>query len=117
MMETLPNGVAPMPNLVIGGRPYRVGAKGGRVAQAWQWMWDNMSPTEYTEGRELAERAAARFDLMQSSLLTHLSRMVRDGKIEVDYRYMPFQARRLKANGEMSTFTTRQKCAFYRIKR
>jgi len=105
-----------MPEVVVGGRPYRPGAKNGKVLPAWQWMWDHLSAAEYTEGRDLTARAAARNEIKQSTLLTHLSRMASAGVLEVDYRIMPITVRRV-VNGQISTFQSRQKCAFYRIKR
>jgi len=114
-METLPNGKAPTPPLTEGSRTYQQGAKGGKVSTAWQWMWDNLSKTEYTEGRELAERAAARFELKQSTMLAQLSRMARARVLEVELRSLPIQVQRT-VNGKQSSYPSRQKHAFYRIK-
>lgn len=110
-----PNGTAP--SAVAGNK----GNKGGRVAQAWQYVWDNLSATEWTGGQEIAARAAARFDLKPTSVLTHIIRMAGENALEVRYEKLPREATRvLKAKDgtiKLSTYTTHQRCAFYRIKR
>jgi len=116
MVTERPNGPAPLPDIPgRDGRTYTRGAKNGRVAQAWEWMWDNLSVSEYTEGREVAQRASARFDLKPASLMTHLSNMVAADVLEVEYRKMPCRVVRT-IHGKESAFTFQQKCAFYRIK-
>lgn len=114
MTTQQPNGPAP------GFSRYNIGRQDGKVARAWQYAWDQMSRTEWSGGRELAERAAARFGLKAVSLMTHFSRMAAEGVLEVKRQPLPQQAARrvrLKDGTErISHYTTHQPTAFYRIK-
>lgn len=71
-----PNGPAP------GGESYKLGAKGGKMAQAWQYVWDRLSPTEPRDGVTLALEAGEVFDIKPASVLSHLHRMAREGVID-----------------------------------
>ena len=78
-----PNGQAPV--TVAGpvtGRTFQLGAKGGRTAQAWEWIWDQLSRTEWSYGSGLAEEAAQRFDVKPISITVLLGRMHTAGFLE-----------------------------------
>lgn len=88
-MKYGPNGQAPS------SAKYQVGAKGGMVAQAWQYIWDNLSAEEFQDGTALVEDAARRFGwrptepgepaigkLKPQSIMAHLHRMAAEGFIE-----------------------------------
>ncbi len=72
-----PNGIAPLP-----AGNYRFGAKGGRMAQAWQFVWDRLDRATWVSGQELADKAAAAFDLKPVSVTEMLSRMRGTGVLE-----------------------------------
>lgn len=69
------NGPAP------GGEAYRLGAKGGVMALAWQYVWDRLSRTEWRDGVALSLAAGEAFDVKPASVLSHLHRMAREGVI------------------------------------
>lgn len=101
-----PNGVAPT------FRRYKVGGKGGTVAEAWQWMWDRLTVEEFMDGTVLAEHAAAVFPKVKAvTLSTHLYRMAEDGVLESELRPVDIIMRR--AGQE---FPTRRNRAHFRIK-
>lgn len=102
--QTLPNGTAPAP--ARGNK----GNKGGRVALAWQDAWNELG--EWQNGRELAEKIAARHDLKIDSLLAHFYRMAAEGHLENESREVP----RLQVRGGVQ-FSARRPVTFYRIKR
>jgi hypothetical protein len=76
-VTTRPNGTAPTTS-----GNYRLGGKGGKMAQAWQHIWDQLSETEWRGSLELAHDAATRFDLKQVSVSEMLCRMRASGVIE-----------------------------------
>lgn len=83
MTETRPNGTAPMRSLGANkGGSFRLGAKGGRSADAWQYIWDRLDRTEWRYGMDLATEAAERFNLKLVSVVEMLSRMRASGVIE-----------------------------------
>jgi len=101
-----PNGVAPSTSR------YRVGAKGGKVALAWQHVWDRLNSTDFKEGVALAQEAARTQDLKTDSVLAHLSRMAQEGILDREVRSVAVEVER---KGE--TFTSHRKRTFYRIAR
>jgi len=105
-MRERPNGVAPT------FRRYKVGGKGGVVAEAWQWMWDRLTTEEFVDGRTLSEQAAAAFPKVKAiTLSTHLYRMAEDGVLESELR--PVNIVMQRAGQE---FATRRNRAHFRIK-
>lgn len=74
--QTRPNGIAPSTTR------YKVGAKGGRVAQAWQHIWDQLDRTTYRDSKVLADEAARRFQIKPISIISHLHRMAAEGILE-----------------------------------
>ena len=72
-----PNGVAPVES-----GNYKLGAKGGRMAGAWQFIWDRLSHTEWKGSLELSRDAAAMFDLKPVSVSEMLCRMRSSGVLE-----------------------------------
>lgn len=101
----MPNGPAP-----TGGR-YRFGAKGGRMADAWQFIWDRLDADEYRDGVQLAEQAAVTFRVLPVSIISHLHRMAKEGHLETDLR--PVDTMVLRGGRE---FPSRRKRTHYRIK-
>lgn len=82
-METMPNGVAPTRALIgRGDASFQLGAKGGRTAQAWQYVWDRLDREQWRYGLDLAEEAAKKFDLKLTSVTELLSRMRSSGVLE-----------------------------------
>lgn len=77
MDTTHPNGIAP-----VNAGTYKLGAKGGRMAQAWQFIWDQLNTSDYKGGLELATEAAAKFNLKKVSVSEMLCRMRAAGVIE-----------------------------------
>lgn len=108
-----PNG--PAPAALAGNK----GNKGGRVAQAWQYVWDNLDREQWTGGQDIAARAAARYGLKATSVLTHIIRMAGEGHIEVDYKKAPRPVHRtvtLKDGTKRdTTYMANHECSFYRI--
>jgi hypothetical protein len=74
---TRPNGTAP-----LDAGTYKLGAKGGRMASAWQHVWDRLDRTEYRGALELAQAAAQAYDLKSVSVSEMLCRMRAAGVIE-----------------------------------
>lgn len=81
MTKTMPNGQAPA------GTKYAIGAKGGKVGQAWQLVWDRLSRDEYADAVELAAEVAESVGIKPISLRSHIHRMVHEGLIESTTRY------------------------------
>ncbi len=83
MESTQPNGPAPTtsPGANKGGT-FRMGAKGGKGAQAWQCAWDRLSRTEWTRSDLLVKELMALFDLKRTSIVELLSRMRMAGFLE-----------------------------------
>jgi hypothetical protein len=76
-VTTHPNGIAPTAS-----GNYRLGAKGGRMAQAWQYIWDRLSRTDWKGSMELAQDAAEQFNLKPITVSEMLCRMRASGVIE-----------------------------------
>jgi len=83
-----PNGEAPLPKVGNNGN------KGGKVARAWQHVWDQLSHTEPREAIELAVEAGERFELAPNSVLAHMHRMAHDGFLAVSHRKVPTTVQR-----------------------
>jgi hypothetical protein len=79
-----PNGVAPIPS-----GTYHFGAKGGRMAQAWQYVWDRLDHTTFKNGQELADLAAKEFGVKRASVAEMLSRMRSTGVLEQELIPVP----------------------------
>lgn len=79
-MTIRPNGTAPSSTR------YKVGAKGGDVARAWQYIWDRLDRTEYRDGTQLSEQAGRIFHLKPISIQSHLHRMASEGVLETEIR-------------------------------
>lgn len=103
-MSTRPNGIAPAP------AGYTFGAKAGRVAQAWQDAWDQLSRTEHTEGIPLAEKVAKKYDLKPASVIAHFHRMAAEGVLLTERRAVTVPVKR-----GSSSYEARVIRAFYRI--
>lgn len=118
-----PNGIAP-----VSSGAYKLGAKGGRMASAWQYIWDRMSTTEWRSSSELAQDAAQAFGLKPVTLSEMLCRMRASGVIEQKDIPIPteYVRKRGRREGESiaqyaavpaSIFTSQRKRPHYRIKR
>jgi hypothetical protein len=79
-----PNGIAPVPS-----GTYRFGAKGGRMAQAWQYVWNRLDHTTFKNGQELADLAAKEFGVKRASVAEMLSRMRSTGVLEQELIPVP----------------------------
>ena len=82
-MKTRPKGIAPSSSR------YRVGGKGGRVAQAWQFVWDHLDRDNFQDGTVLAGLAAKKYDLKPDSVTAHLYRMAEEGILDHELRQVP----------------------------
>lgn len=76
----LPNGPAPA------GDAFRMGARHGKTAQAWQLVWDRLSETEYLDGIELAQTAAEAVGIKDISVMAHMRLAAREGYLETENR-------------------------------
>jgi DNA-binding PadR family transcriptional regulator len=101
----MPNGEAPTAGA------YKLGGKGGKVAQAWQFIWDRLDRTEYRDGTQLAEQAAVEFRILPQSIISHLHRMAKEGHLETEVR--PVNTRVFRGGRE---FDSKRKRTHYRIK-
>jgi hypothetical protein len=99
------NGIAPSV-----GR-YKVGAKGGRVALAFQEVWDNLSRTEFRDVVVLAEKIASKHQIKPISLMTHMAMIAKEGFLETQVRQIPTEVERAGR-----TFTASRRHTHYRIK-
>lgn len=106
MKTTLhPNGIAPIPE------GYRNnGAKGGKVAQAWQHVWDRLSRTEYRDGVQLAEEAARALDIQAASVRAVIHRAAQAGLLAAEKGHTGLTRHR-----GTSTHPVKQARTFYRI--
>lgn len=84
-----PNGVAPTGLTLHGGRKISLGGKGGRLAQAWQHVWDQLDRKTWTSSSALAEEAAEKFDLKPVSVTEMLCRMRATGVLEQKMVILP----------------------------
>jgi len=81
MTKTMPNGAAPT------GHSYKIGAKGGKVGQAWQMIWDRLDHETYQDARELAEWAGDKTGVKAVSIMSHIHRMAADGILDTRVSY------------------------------
>jgi hypothetical protein len=105
MQTTHPNGIAPSTSR------FKVGAKGGKVARAWQHVWDQLDRDNFKEAVPLAWRAAEKYDLKPASVLAHLHLMAHEGILERKQDSVPVEVERPKGR----FFTSTRKRTFYRI--
>lgn len=116
-MKTKPNGIAPSHSR------YRMGAKNGVVAQAWQYVWDRLSTEEFRDAVELADEAARIFHIVPESVRAHMYACAREaeGILESEVRPVPTQVTRKFTPKDgpaySSTFTGTRKHTFYRIRK
>lgn len=103
-----PNGDAPP----SGPRGSALGARGGKVGQGWQMIWDGLSHTEYRQGQELAEKAAEALGIKTESLMAQLHRTAQEGILDRETRMVDINMTR---GG--STFPAQRRRTFYRIAR
>lgn len=61
---TQPNGPAP----AVSRKGFRLGAKGGKVSQAWQFVWDRLDTKDYRDAGTLSREAAEKFGLKPDSV-------------------------------------------------
>lgn len=80
-MTTRPNGQAPA------GDTYAIGAKGGKVGQAWQLIWDRLDRDTWQDGTILAAEAAAEVGVKPVSVISHLHRMAAEGHLDSEVLY------------------------------
>ena len=76
----LPHGPAPE------GDSFRMGARHGKTAEAWQLVWDRLNATEFQDGIELARDAAAEVGIKDISVMAHMRLAVREGYLETENR-------------------------------
>jgi 7-cyano-7-deazaguanine synthase in queuosine biosynthesis len=108
---THPNGIAPTRSVGSNkGGTFEIGAKGGRHALAWQYIWDRLDRTEWRYARELAEQAAAEYDLKVVSIIEMLSRMRAAGALE--QKMLPIPTTYVQRT---RTFTANRNRVHYRI--
>jgi Mn-dependent DtxR family transcriptional regulator len=88
MNTTMPNGMAPA------GDRYKIGAKGGKVGQAWQYVWDRLAIDTYEDGVALAEEAAQAVGIQPVSVISHLHRMAQEGYVEAEVRLVETTVRK-----------------------
>lgn len=105
-MKTRPNGIAPSTSR------YRVGAKGGKVAQAWQFVWDRLNHTDFQDGTMLAQEAAAKYEIKPASVMAHMYRLADEGILEHELRQVPTEV--VRAGQTMQATRARR---HYRIAR
>jgi DNA-binding transcriptional regulator PaaX len=108
-VSTHPNGQAPA------GSKYKLGGKGGKVALAWQHVWDRLT-NEWQDGKVLAAEAAEAHGIQEISVLAHLHRMAAEGLIDHEKRktHVPV-TRTHKTSGKVSTFTAERERTHYRL--
>ena len=99
-----PNGIAPLPSR--GNK----GNKGGRVARAWQEIWDSLDKHTWRDGYELADMVGRRHDLARVTVLSHLSLMASEGVLSRRHEYVQVRVQR-----GSQEFDSMRKHTFYRI--
>jgi Mn-dependent DtxR family transcriptional regulator len=109
-VSTHPNGAAPA------GTRYKLGGKGGKVAQAWQYVWDRLT-TEWQDGKELAAEAADTFQIAEISVLAHLHRMAAEGLVDHEKQDVIVEVTRTSKAGKRSTFPAQRTRTHYRLNR
>lgn len=102
---TYPNGIAP-----VNAGNYQLGAKGGRMAQAWQYVWDRLNTHSWTDGMQISRDAAKEFNLKPVSVSEMLCRMRAAGVIEQDMIVAPTTYTRAGA-----PYTSNRRRVHYRI--
>lgn len=108
-VSTHPNGTAP------DGVRYKLGAKGGKVAQAWQHIWDRLTG-EWQDGKVLAAEAADAHAIAEISVLAHLHRMAAEGLIDHEKQDVIVEVTRLsKKTGKTSNFPAKRTRTHYRL--
>lgn len=112
-MKLQANGVAPSLSR------YRMGAKNGLVAQAWQYVWDRLDTSEYRDAVALAEEAATVFKILPDSVRAHMYAMAREGILETEVRDVSTEVTRIMRpkdrDSYQRTFTASRKRTFCRI--
>lgn len=88
-VATRPNGIAPTGLTLHGGRKISLGGKGGRLAQAWQHIWDQLDRKTWVSSSALAEDAAEKFGLKPVSVTEMLCRMRATGVLEQKMVILP----------------------------
>lgn len=78
----MPNGKAPE------GDRFRMGARGGATAAAWQHIWNQLDQNEFRDGTELAREAATQFRIQDKSVISHLRLAVREGWLDTENRWV-----------------------------
>lgn len=117
MQTTRPNGIAPSTSR------FRAGAKGGKVACAWQHVWDQLDRQTFKEAVPLAWEAAEKFGLKPASVLAHLHLMAHEGILErkQDDVRVPVERRAKPTDSnpkpKMQKFMSHRSRTFYRIAR
>jgi hypothetical protein len=106
MQTTRPNGIAPSTSR------FRAGAKGGKVARAWQHIWDQLDHETFKEAVPLAWKAAAEYQLQPASVLAHLHLMAAEGILDRKQDEVEVEVERAG-----KTFTSHRNRTFYRISR
>jgi hypothetical protein len=104
MTKTRPNGIAPS------SARFRLGGKGGRVAQAWQFVWDRLDHENFQDGTVLAALAAQKYDLKPDSVTAYMYRMAEEGIL--DHRLEQVQTEVFRAGKTMQATRARR---HYRI--
>ena len=109
--STRPNGDAPTtsPGANRGGT-FRLGAKGGKGADAWQYVWDRLDRTDWKRGDLLAQEAAQEFGLKLTSVVELLSRMRAQGNL--DQKMIPIETTYLRYG---KPYTANRPRVHYRI--
>lgn len=100
------NETAPMPANGTG-----TGGKGGRMAKAWQHVWDMLRASEPQDATVLAEAAAQATGLKAVSVISHLHRMANEGFIVGEVRTVEVPVTR-----KGTVFPAKRNRTFYRIK-
>lgn len=107
-VSTHPNGLAPA------GSKYKLGGKGGKVALAWQHVWDRLT-TEWQDGKILAAEAADRYGIREISVLAHLHRMAAEGLIDHEKITTEVPVTRTSKTGKVSNFPAKRTRTHYRL--
>lgn len=109
-MKLRPNGYAPTRTA------YKLGAKGGFTAKAWQYAWDRLSADEWRSANEVAQEAAHAFHIKPESVRAQMYAAAKDGYLETELRPVTLTVLR-KDKGKTTEFSTTRNATFYRIKK
>lgn len=109
---TLPNGLAPNVLNWSGAKTgtFRLGAKGGRMAAAWQDAWNGLSRTEWTRADVLADQVSRAHDIKPTTIKELFSRMRAQGVLE--QKMIPVPTTYARGKG----YTANRPRVHYRIK-